>query len=288
MGAAIRDRRPGEGEVRIQRDGVLEHLEGEIHVPRRAPAGVAAPAEIEVVRLEVLRRLGGELRLFLGGQLDPQRLGDLVRDLVLNGEDVGHLPVITLRPDGEAGRRVDELRVDPQPVPGAPQAALEGEVRPQLPADVRGRGLLVAEREDGGARKDVQTLDLREVRQDVLGDAVAQVLVFLHAREVLEVEDGDRPLRARRRHLRVGGRSRAGPVVPRACGAAAADRSSVRSPSGSGGPVLLQRLLQNRAERRRASRGSRSSRGRGSRFRIASKTTACVSPSKARSPVAIW
>ena len=35
------------------------------------------------------------------------------------------------------------------------------------------------------------TLNLRQLGGDVFGDAVAQVLVFLHAAQVLEVENGD-------------------------------------------------------------------------------------------------
>jgi hypothetical protein len=38
------------------------------------------------------------------------------------------------------------------------------------------------------AREHLEPLDLRQLRDDVLGDAVAQVLVLLHARQVLEVE----------------------------------------------------------------------------------------------------
>ena len=148
---------------------------------RRAPAGVAAAPQVEVVGLEVLGRLGGELRLLLRRELDAQRLGDLVRDLVLHLEDVGHLAVVALRPDREAGRRVHELGVDPQPVPGAAQAPLERIAAPELPADVRrGRPSGRGKASTVGAREDVQALDLREVGQDVLGDAVPQVLVFLH------------------------------------------------------------------------------------------------------------
>ncbi len=250
VGAAVGDRRPGEREVGVEHDRVLEHLEGELHVPRRAPAGVAAAPQVEVVGLEVLGRLGGELRLLLGRELDAQRLGDLVGDLVLHLEDVGHLAVVALRPDREAGRRVHELGADPQPVPGAAQAPFEGVAGRELPADVRRGRLLVAEREHRGARKDVQAVDLRQVGQDVLGDAVPQVLVFLDSREVFEIEHRDRALRALARRFRVGERGRARPAPFELAPQAEEVGLQLRGGLVAEAAVLLERLLEDRPERR--------------------------------------
>ena len=103
---------------------------------RQAP-GVALALQVEVVGLQVLGRLGGERFLLLRRERDAQRLGDLVGDLVLDLEDVLHLAVVALRPDREVGRGVDELGVDPQPVAGPAQAALEHVGGAELLADLR-------------------------------------------------------------------------------------------------------------------------------------------------------
>src|SRR5664280_2886119 len=131
--------------------------------------------------------LAGSLRR----KRDAEGFGDLARDLVLYLEDVLHLAVVPLRPERKVRVRVDELRVDPQPVAGPPQAPREDVSRVELLPDLRGRHLLVAIGEDRRPREDAQALDLRKLRDDVLGDPVPEILVLLHAGEVLEEEDGD-------------------------------------------------------------------------------------------------
>ena len=122
LGAGVRDRRVGEGEGRVERDRVLEHLQRELEVLAREAPGEALAAQVEVVGLQALGRLGGERLLLLRRERDAQRLGDLARDLVLHLEHVGHLAVVALGPEREVGLRVDELRRDAQAVAGAAQA----------------------------------------------------------------------------------------------------------------------------------------------------------------------
>jgi hypothetical protein len=157
-------------------------------------AGVAAPAQVEVVRLQVRGRLGRDRRLLLRREGHPQGLGDVARDLVLHREDVGHLAVVALGPEERVGRGVEELGGDAEATAAAPDAARQDAGGLQLLADVDRRNRLVPEGQHGLARQDLEALDLRELRDDVLGHAVAEVLVLLHAGEVLEVEDRDRPL----------------------------------------------------------------------------------------------
>ena len=63
---------------------------------------------------------------------------------------------------------------------------------PELLADLRAGHRLVAKRHHRRAREDAQLLHLRQLRDHVLGHAVAEVLVLLGAAQVLEVEDGHR------------------------------------------------------------------------------------------------
>ena len=55
--------------------------------------------------------------LLAGGELDLQGCDDVLRDLVLQGEQVGHLAVVPLGPQVVAGQRVDELGGDAHLVP---------------------------------------------------------------------------------------------------------------------------------------------------------------------------
>ena len=235
LGARVGDRGVGEGEAGIDRHRVLEHLERELQVLPREPARVALAAEIQVVRLEVLGRLGRQRLLLLPRQRDPQSLGDLARDLVLQLEDVLHLAVVPLGPDGEVRVRVHELRVDAQPRPGPAKAPAEDVGRAELLSDLRRRDLLVAIRQHRGTREDLQALDLRELRDDVLGHAVAEVFVLFDAAQVLEVQNRDRLLR---RSGRARGSRRSPPARGRCSNrgraSAAACRPSCRSRSGSG------------------------------------------------------
>ena len=93
----------GQGELGVDGYRVLEHLERELQVLPREPAGVAFSAEVQVVGLQVLGGFGGQRLLLLPRQRDPQSLGDLARDFVLELEDVLHLAVVTLGPDGKSG-----------------------------------------------------------------------------------------------------------------------------------------------------------------------------------------
>ncbi len=192
--ADVGDRRVGQRELRVERHRVLQHLQRELQILARHPAGVALAAQVQVVGLQVVGRLGGDRLLLLRGERDAQRLGDLARDLVLHLEDVLHLAVVALRPEREVGARVDQLGVDAQAVAGAAQAAGEHVRGAQLLADLRRRDLLVAVGEHRRAREDVQAADLRQLGDDVLGDPIAEVLVLLHPAQILEVEHRDRLL----------------------------------------------------------------------------------------------
>ncbi len=263
VGAHVGDRGVRQREARILRDRALEHLQRELRVVARQPPPVALAAQVEVVGLQVLGRLGGERLLLLGRQRDAQRLRDLARDLVLDLEHVLHLAVVTLRPQREVGLRVHQLGVDAQPRAGAAQAAGEHAGRLELLADLRRRHLLVAIGEHGGTREDVQPADLRELGDDVLGDPVAQVLVLLHPAQVLEVEHRDRLLRRL-------ARARAGIARLRRAASArlhvALEPHQVGLELGRGlvahGAILLERLLEDARERRRERRVHLVDRGR--------------------------
>ena len=149
------------------------------------------PRKIEIVGLQVFRGLVGQSLEFLRRKRHAQRLGDLARHFVLHFENVLHLAVEALRPQRKIGVRVHELRADAQARAGAAQSAGEDVSRAELLADLRGSHRLVAKGQHGGAGKGVQSPNLGKLGDDVLGDAVAQVFVFLGAALIFEIEHGD-------------------------------------------------------------------------------------------------
>ena len=60
-----------------------------------------------------------------GGQPQAERTDDLVRDLVLHGEDVGEIPVVTVCPDVHSRRGVDQLGGDAHPIVDLPHTAFD-------------------------------------------------------------------------------------------------------------------------------------------------------------------
>src|SRR5215210_4236367 len=95
---------------------------------------------------------------------------------------------------------VDELRGDPDRIARSTDASLEHVRDTELTGDLpqRLRALLVVHR--GGTRDHLQCWDRRELRDDLLGDAVAEVLVVATRAQVEEGQHGDGALgRWRRR-----------------------------------------------------------------------------------------
>ena len=85
---------------------------------------LAAP-QIVGVGLDIVGRRLLDRLLLLRQKLDLELLDDRLGDLVLDGEDVGEVAVVAVGPEMAAGRPFDQLGVDPHPVPGLADAALD-------------------------------------------------------------------------------------------------------------------------------------------------------------------
>ena len=81
-----------------------------------------------------------------------------------------------------AARRVDQLGGDAHPPARAPNAALENVARAEILGEFRQADRL--ELEGGRARDDLQLAEARQVGDDVLGEAVGEILVDLGAQIV--------------------------------------------------------------------------------------------------------
>ena len=106
------------------------------------------------------------------------RAGDALRDLVLHGKHVGQVAIVAVGPEMVPGFAIDQLRRDPHPIAGAPDAAFDHVTHAQLArhlADVHGR-TLVGERR--AARNHKKLAVARQVGDDVLGDPIGEIFLF--------------------------------------------------------------------------------------------------------------
>ena len=141
---------------------------------------------------------GGDLRR---KQLELERGDHRLRDLVLHREDVGELAVVGLRPEVVAVGGADELGCDADLVAGLAHASLEDRRDIQLGGDGPHVFVLALEREGGGSRGHVQAGHFCEQVEQLLGEAVGEIILVGIAAQVEQRQDGDRRGDLRRRAL---------------------------------------------------------------------------------------
>ena len=113
------------GEIRFRFDRFAKEFAGAQMVVPGDLMEVPHAAENQIPSGQTLRRLppgaqGLGLQHF---RLD--RADHAVDDLVLHGEQVGKVPVVSLGPHVVAGLGLDQLRAHADPVPGLPRAPLQ-------------------------------------------------------------------------------------------------------------------------------------------------------------------
>ena len=196
-------------EARVDPERVLVHVDGRL-VVAAAPAPVKlTAAQVVVVRAD--RPCGAPRQaLALGGrEFRLERARDPPGDLALYLEDVVDVPVVGLRPEMRVGGSVDELARDADARPLAPNAPLEYVAHAELLGDLTQApvaSLVAAARRH---RDDTQASDLGELRDDVLGHPVGEVLVRRVGTQALERQHRD-VARSRRLVGRSGPRGRIG------------------------------------------------------------------------------
>ena len=99
-------------------------------------AVVVQPLDPEVPRFDIRRGGVAQARLLAFRQPDLHFGGERQRDLVLHRKDVGEVAVEAVRPDMHAGRRVDQLRGDPDSIGCLADASLEHEAHAELSCDL--------------------------------------------------------------------------------------------------------------------------------------------------------
>ena len=129
-----------------------------------------------------------------------------MRDVVLNGENVVERAIVALRPHLGAGGAVDQPGGDPDPVAGAADATLQHVADLQAGAGLDRVTGGLPRGEGGPSTGHLQPGDLRQVGDQVLGDAFAEIVLIRIAAEVLERQDGQGRPGPRRRGLAKGQR----------------------------------------------------------------------------------
>src|SRR5690349_23492693 len=103
------------------------------------------------------------------GKLHVQRRGDGCRDLVLHGEYILHLTVVTLRPEMAAVGRRDQLRADANAITDAAHASFENRRHTQRFGYLADVDLFASERESRSPCDYLQPWNLRQQVDDLLG-----------------------------------------------------------------------------------------------------------------------
>jgi len=112
-------------------------------------------------------------------------------DFVLDGEDVGHLPLEPLRPKVVAVGNADELGGDPQLLPGLPDAPLQDILHVELFADLACIDILPLKRKGRRAGDHPEVSDLGQAVDEFLGEPFAKIVLLRVGAHVLEGKDGD-------------------------------------------------------------------------------------------------
>lgn len=122
-----------------------------------------------------------------GAQLLHHRLGDVV----LHSEDVVERPVIRLRPELNAVRRLHQLDRDPHAVPRLAHAPVQERRHVQPLADHGEILVLPLELERGGTRGHPEPADLGQHVEEFVCKTVGEVLVLLASAPIHEREHGN-------------------------------------------------------------------------------------------------
>src|SRR5437667_11700130 len=92
---------------------MLEHLYFELQAEL---AGIAAPAKVEIISLQIFGGLAGDDLLFFRRKRDAQRLRDAAGDFILHFENVFEFAIIALSPERLAGGSPHQLGGKPEAV----------------------------------------------------------------------------------------------------------------------------------------------------------------------------
>ncbi|HXX50651.1 MAG TPA: hypothetical protein VEI98_05120 [Xanthobacteraceae bacterium] len=144
-----------------------------------------------------------------------QHRNDALGDFVLDGEQVGKIAIVTLRPQMLAAPRVDQLSADANSLARPPDASFEHITNAELARYFGNPSRPPAIGKRGIAGDDKEVRIARQLGDDVLGNSVGKIDVLADLAHVVEGKDGDRGLVGQRqRGSRAGGCLRKNAIDP--------------------------------------------------------------------------
>ena len=179
----------GVREFRIQLDGTLEMRQTAFPGVAIVAAEQMRSEQKAVARLAIDGTLPVQAGPLAFRQFEPNLTHDATRDVVLHEQGIIELSVEACRPQVGVGRGVHELHDDPDPVCGPRHRPFQDGIDSKLRGDLRQRlwrPLVVCDRR---ARNDFERSKPRQARDDRLGHAVGEVLLFRIARQVHQRQD---------------------------------------------------------------------------------------------------
>ena len=185
-------RRVRECERRIAGDRALEVLDCMRQRLRRVlDQPLTAPQE-QLIRLHIRGGLPSHAQLLVSRELRLERGRNAQRDVGLNGEDIGQLPVIRLHPQMLTGVGIDELCHDAHAFAGMSNTPIQYGGRAQSQPNVFQAVLSLLERHHGSTGNHFQRANFREVRDHIFRDPIGEVFVVRVCAEVLKWQHRDR------------------------------------------------------------------------------------------------
>ena len=134
---------------------------------------------------------------------------------LLNAEDVAQITIIALRPQVMPGDRIDKLGCDPDLITDLPDASLQDISHAQFTAHVLDLDRPVLVRERRISRDHGEATDLREIGDDIVRDAIGEVLLLRVVAHVRERQHDDGGLFSRLEPRRAAADSDPGGASPR-------------------------------------------------------------------------
>ena len=150
------------------------------------------PPQHAVVSLEVLGLAAPRQTALALTELAGERRHDPAGHLVLDLEDVREVAIEALGPEMMSGCRFHQLRRDPHPRACFADAPFQHVADAEVTADLLDARRLALVGHDRIARDHAQLLEAGQLRDQVLGETVGEVVLLGIAAEVRERQHGDR------------------------------------------------------------------------------------------------